>query len=122
VSNLDLLNPRENPMKKLIALAALAFAFGTVHQAAACDFGAHAANATSVVVATTEQPTTQQPAAKPEAAAPARIATDKPVAPPVHYPRLLRSLRPLSCSFTRSAAAAPAAWRSSPPCGGPRPQ
>jgi hypothetical protein len=64
-------------MKKIIVLAALAFALGTVHQAVACDFGAHAANATPVVLATTEQPTTQQPAAKPEAAVP-KIATDRP--------------------------------------------
>jgi hypothetical protein len=69
-------------MKKLVVLAALAFALGTVHQAVACDFGAHAANATPVVLATTEQPTDQQPAAKPEPAAP-KVATDKPTAPPV---------------------------------------
>ena len=71
-------------MKKIIVLAALAFALGTVHQAVACDFGAHAANATPIVVATTEQPTTQQPAAKPEAAAPVKItepAADGPVTP-----------------------------------------
>ena len=69
-------------MKKLVVLAALAFAFGTVHQAVACDFGAHAANATPTVSATNEQPTTQQPAAKPEAAAP-KVATDKLPAAPV---------------------------------------
>jgi len=69
-------------MKKIIVLAALAFALGTAHQAVACDFGAHAANATPIVVATTEQPTTHQPAAKPEAAAP-MIATDKPPVAPV---------------------------------------
>jgi hypothetical protein len=69
-------------MKKIIVLAALAFALGTVHQAGACDFGAHAANATPIVVATTEQPTTEQPAATPEAAAP-KVDTDKPMAPPV---------------------------------------
>jgi hypothetical protein len=74
---------RMRPMKKLVVLAALAFALGTVHQAVACDFGAHAANATPVVLATTEQPTTQQPAPKPEAAAPVKIATDKPLAPSV---------------------------------------
>jgi hypothetical protein len=44
-------------MKKIIVLAALAFALGTVHQAVACDFGAHAANATPIIVATTEAPT-----------------------------------------------------------------
>jgi hypothetical protein len=54
----------------------MAFALGTVHQASACDFGAHAANATPVVVATTETPTTQ-PAATPEPAAPT-VATDQP--------------------------------------------
>ncbi len=56
-------------MKTLIVLTA--FALGTVmtYQAEACDYGAHAANATPVVVAsTTDQPTAQ--AAKPEAAAP----------------------------------------------------
>ena len=71
-------------MKKLVVLAALAFALGTVHQAVACDFGAHAANATPIVVATTEEPTTQQPATKPEAATPVKIAepaTDEPVTP-----------------------------------------
>ena len=70
-------------MKKLVVLGALAFALGTAHQASACDYGAHAANATPIVVATTEQPTTQQPATKPEGAAPVKIATDKPLAPPV---------------------------------------
>jgi ABC-type transport system substrate-binding protein len=59
-------------MKKLVVLAALAFALGTVQQASACDFGAHAANATPVVVASTNEPTTQQPAAKPEAATPVK--------------------------------------------------
>jgi hypothetical protein len=75
-------------MKQLIVLAALAFALGTVHQASACDYGAHAANATPIVVATTEQPTTQQPAAKPDAAAPVKLActnsgcaTDEPTTP-----------------------------------------
>ena len=70
-------------MKKLVVLAALALALGTAHQAIACDYGAHAANATPIVVAKPEQPTAQQPAATPKPAAPARIATDKPVAPPV---------------------------------------
>ena len=55
-------------MKQLIVLVALAFAFGTVHQASACDYGAHAANATPIIVATTE-PTTQ-PATTPAPAAP----------------------------------------------------
>ena len=71
-------------MKKIIVLAALAFALGTVHQALACDYGAHAANATPTVLATTEEPTTQQPAAKPEAAAPVKVAEpaiDEPVIP-----------------------------------------
>jgi hypothetical protein len=63
-------------MKKILVLAALAFAFSTVHQAAACDFGTHAANATPIVVATTEEPTTQAPAAKPDPAAP-KVATDQ---------------------------------------------
>jgi len=70
-------------MNKLVVVAALALALGTVHQAVACDFGAHAANATPIVLATTEQPTTQQPAAKPEPAAPVKVVTDKPLAPPV---------------------------------------
>ena len=69
-------------MKKIIVLAALAFALGTVHQAVACDFGAHAANATPIVVATTEAPTTQQPTAAPVPAAPT-VATDEPPAAPV---------------------------------------
>jgi hypothetical protein len=64
-------------MKKIIVIATLAFALGTVHQAVACDYGAHAANATPIVLATTEQPTTEQPAAKPEPAAP--NAADEPV-------------------------------------------
>ncbi len=71
-------------MKKIIVLAALAFALGTVHQAVACDYGAHAANATPTVLATTEEPTTQQPAAKPEGAAPVKVAdpaTDELVTP-----------------------------------------
>ena len=71
-------------MKKLVVLAALAFALGTVHQASACDFGAHAANATPVVVASaTDQSTTQPAAAKPdEATAPQVTTTDKSLAPP----------------------------------------
>ena len=44
-------------MKKLVVLAALALALGTAHQAIACDYGAHAANATPIVVAKPEQPT-----------------------------------------------------------------
>ena len=63
-------------MKKLIVLAALALALGTVHQAAACDFGAHAANATPIVVAKAEAPTN-----KPEAVAPKGTTTDEPQAP-----------------------------------------
>ena len=72
-------------MKKLVVLAALAFAFGTVHQASACDFGMHAANAAPAVVAcsgnncATDATATQQPA---EPTAPT-VATDKPLAPPV---------------------------------------
>jgi len=72
-------------MQKLIVLAALVFAPVTVHQAAACDFGAHAANATPIVVActgsdcATEESTTRQPAAKPEPVAPKVIATTVPV-------------------------------------------
>jgi hypothetical protein len=67
-------------MKQLIVLAALAFALGTAHQASACDYGAHAANATPIVVATTEQPTTQPKATEP---ATPTVATDKPLTPPV---------------------------------------
>ncbi len=66
-------------MKNLIVLAALAFALGTVHQASACDYGAHAANATPIVVATTEAPTTQ-PAATSEPVAPT-VATGQPPPP-----------------------------------------
>jgi hypothetical protein len=61
-------------MKKLIVLVALTCALGTVHQALACDLGAHAANATPVVVASTNEPTNQQPAAKPEPAASVKVA------------------------------------------------
>ncbi len=70
-------------MKTLIALAAFALAAGTVGSQA-CDYQHNAANATPIVVATTEQPTTQQPAAKPEAAAPVKItepAADGQVTP-----------------------------------------
>jgi hypothetical protein len=70
-------------MKKIIVLAALACALGTVHQAVSCEFGAHAANATPIIVATREHPTTEQPAAKPEVAEPEKVATDKPTGPPV---------------------------------------
>jgi hypothetical protein len=69
-------------MKTLIALAAFALAAGTVGSQA-CDYQHNAANATPIVVATTEQPTTQQPAAKPEAAAPQVTTTDTPQVPPV---------------------------------------
>ena len=64
-------------MKKIIALTVLAFALGAVHQAVACDFSAHAANATPIVVAQTAQ----QPIAKPDPAAAPGVATDKPQAP-----------------------------------------
>ncbi len=57
-------------MKKLVVLAALALALGTVHQAVACEYGAHAANATPIVVATTQEQTAQQSAAAPAPAAP----------------------------------------------------
>ncbi len=63
-------------MKKLSALAALAFALAvSTANSQACDFGMHAANATPVVVVCdgngcTASPTTQQAAANPEAAAP----------------------------------------------------
>ena len=57
-------------MKKLVVLTALALALGAVHQASACDFGAHAANATPIVVATTQEQTAQQPAVTPAPAAP----------------------------------------------------
>jgi hypothetical protein len=70
-------------MKTLIALAAFALAAGTVG-CQACDYQHNAANATPIVVATTEQPTTQKPAAKPEAAAPVKItepAADGPATP-----------------------------------------
>jgi hypothetical protein len=63
-------------MNKLILLAALAVALGTAHQAVACDYGAHAANATPIVVATTEKPTAQPPAAPTEPAAPKAEATN----------------------------------------------
>lgn len=69
-------------MKKLVVLAALALALGTVQQAAACDYGAHAANATPIVVASSERPTTQQPIAAPELAA-AKDVAEQPAAVPV---------------------------------------
>jgi hypothetical protein len=85
-------------MKKLVILAA--FAVGTVitHQAVACDYGAHAANATPIAVAcvnpncATDEPPAPQPAAKAEPAAPVKVAepcsgsgcaTDEPAAPKV---------------------------------------
>ena len=73
-------------MKQLIVLAALAFALGTAHQASACDYGAHAANATPIIVATTEQPTTQPVATAPAAPTVAcdgnNCATDDPAPTP----------------------------------------
>jgi hypothetical protein len=63
-------------MKKLNALAALAFALAvSTANSQACDFGMHAANAAPVVVVCdgsgcTAAPTTQQAAADPEASAP----------------------------------------------------
>ncbi len=57
-------------MKKLIVLTALALALGTVHQAVACEYGAHAANATPIVVATSQEQTAQPAAATPAPAAP----------------------------------------------------
>ena len=64
-------------------IGALAFAIGTIHQASVCDFGAHAANATPVVVASATDRTTQPAAAKPdEVIAPQVIVTDKLLAPP----------------------------------------
>ena len=59
-------------MKKLIVLTALALALalGTVHQAVACEYGAHAANATPIVVATTQEQTAQPAAATPAPAVP----------------------------------------------------
>ena len=55
-------------MNKLIVVAALALALGTVQQAV-CEFGIHAANATPIVVAdscpaqncATDEPTTSAP-------------------------------------------------------------
>jgi uncharacterized lipoprotein YajG len=69
-------------MKKLVVLAALALAAGTVGSQA-CDYQRQAANATPIVSAATEDATTQQPAAKAEAAAPKVTTTDEPLAPPV---------------------------------------
>ena len=63
---------------KIVVLAALALALGTAHQAAACDLGVHAANATIIVVANAEVLTI-----KPETAAPKGTTTDEPQAPPV---------------------------------------
>jgi hypothetical protein len=77
-------------MKKLVVLATLAFALATVHQASACDWGAHAANATPVVVGcatsncvgqATEEQTTQQPTATPDPAAPTVVSEEPPAAP-----------------------------------------
>jgi hypothetical protein len=80
-------------MKKLVVLAALAFALGTVHQAVACDWGMHAADATPIVAACegnncATKPTTQEAAATiPEPAAPkvacenSACATDEPTTP-----------------------------------------
>jgi hypothetical protein len=67
-------------MKKLIALAALAFALGRIHQASACDMGA----ITTYVAGATGEQTTQQAAtdAKLAPAAP-KVATDKPLASPI---------------------------------------
>jgi len=67
-------------MKMLVVLAALALALGAAaQQAVACDYGAHAANATPIIVATTEEPTAKQPAATAEPAAP-KVATEAPPA------------------------------------------
>jgi len=66
-------------MKMLVVLAALALALGAAQQAVACDYGAHAANATPIIVATTEGPTAKQPAATAEPAAP-KVATEAPPA------------------------------------------
>jgi hypothetical protein len=57
-------------MKKLVVLTVLALALGTVHQAVACEYGAHAANATPIVVATTQEQTAQPSAATPAPAEP----------------------------------------------------
>ena len=82
-------------MRKLVVFAALAFALGSIHQASACDWSAHAANATAVVVAdcgtsgcATDEPppvTTQQPVGTPLLVAPkiadcqSGCAIDEPV-------------------------------------------
>ena len=75
-------------MKKLIAPAVLAFVVAAGHQAVACDFGAHAANATPVVVACngsdckpTEGRSTEQRAAT-EAPAPSLAATQERLTTP----------------------------------------
>jgi len=67
-------------MKTLIALAAFALAAGSVGSQA-CEYERNAANATPIVVATTDQSTVQQPAAKPEPAAPTVSTTDEKPAP-----------------------------------------
>ena len=64
-------------MKTLIALAAFALAAGTVGSQA-CDYQHNAANATPIVVATTEQSTAQQPVTTPEPAVPTVSTTDSP--------------------------------------------
>ncbi len=77
-------------MNKLIVLAAFALAAGTVGSQA-CDYQRNAANATPVIVATSEQPTAQQPAAAPAPTAPkitcdgSGCATEEPanLGPPV---------------------------------------
>ena len=59
-------------MKKFLLLTGMAFAFAGVHQAVACEFGAHAANYTPITVAdcgagncaTDDAVTTQEPVAK----------------------------------------------------------
>jgi len=83
-------------MTKLIALAALAFAVGTVQQAIACDMGAITTYVTGAVAAcsgsdcATDEHFRQEPAdcgsgancAQPEPAPP-RITTQAPLASPV---------------------------------------
>jgi hypothetical protein len=62
---------REIIMKKFLLLTGMAFAFAGVHQAVACEFGAHAANYTPITVAdcgtgncaTDDAVTTQEPVA-----------------------------------------------------------
>ena len=55
-------------MKQLIVLTALALGTAMAQYAVACEYN-HEANATPVIVATTEEPTTQQP------------TTSEPIAP-----------------------------------------